>query len=832
MQHPSTAPLNYNCYNKNMVTKQLLTLIICLYTSFTAFNLQAQQVLRGRIIEAGSGQSIPFVHIVIQTAQPFGGVSNIDGDYRIASPSGIPSNTPVRLTCIGYEAYVLPFGEFAQASTLSLKPRSAQIAEVVVTAKEDPGYGIIRKAAEQRKENSPESLPGFRLKTYNKAGLDVERRADVQAELDSTGFANARFFMLESTTEMVYKSPGRWNETVTATQMTGVKNPGISIISNSFQPFSTYTDHLNLMETDFLNPVSPGSHNRYVFQLTDSVEVEGEKVYVVSFQPRAKVVGHLLKGAVSISSSDYAIVNFRASNSSQFNLLDFEIRQNYSKVGGKWFPKESKTRYTVGIADPEMDAEPLPMMLYSTTYLSAIELDYLPTSRDFNVAEVSIAKGAGSIDRDTWASIRPLALDSVESNTYAVFDTLPKNVLNGLNWFMSQSTSLAAGRLKFGKMDVMLKDVLRVNRYEGLRLGLGLSTNSDLINWVSLEGYFAYGFRDQRSKYGAATVFHISRKRAFDLALRYRNDVDEPGRGLLGRDFSFQQQAFAIRGFFTEVMNPIEKYSVEASIRPVRGIKLDLGFSREQRSIAANKVLGEEVFPRFDIVHTQWQAALQWVPGESLIQVGNSLIPKAFNYPRMRLAVAGGLPDVLDGSQDFTKLELDFSHQLRLRRAGELKLFGGAGHVWGNGVAYPYLNFGRGINGFDGIGLEAYGYFQTMQLYDFLMDSYAYGGLVHNFGTIFGIEGKWSKPELKVAYTAGIGDLSNGNTNGAPFDYRQMNKAYLEGGLVIDHLFRYKTRNASTYTSFGFGAFVNHGHYASPNFGDNLAFVFSVKNSL
>ncbi len=807
-------------------------LLLAGWFAFICSPLQAQSSLEGKVIDAVTGKSIPFVHLVISTNPVTGGVSNIDGVYRIAVPADIASSTSVRLSCIGYEARTLPYGEMHSARSVALTPRAADLGEVIVKATEDPGYEIIRRAAANRRMNNPESLDGFKLTTYNKAGLDVERREYVQESLDSTGFANARFFMLESSTDVVYKKPGKWNETVQATRVSGIKNPTLSIISNSFQPFSTYTDHVNLLETDFLNPISPGSDARYVFELTDSAMVEGQKVYIVSFQPRAKVTGNYLKGSVTLSSEEYAIVNLRAANSNRFNLMDFEIRQNYSKVAGKWFPKESKTLYIIYLDDPAEKDAPLPMMLYSTTYLKNIDIGYKPESKDFNVAQVTVSKGAGQMAPEYWDEIRPFDLDTAEMNTYAVFDTLPAGFINSLNWFMDQSASLAAGRLTFGKIDVLLNDVMRFNRYEGFRLGAGLSTNQNFIKWVSFEGYFAYGFRDQRSKYGGGTVFHISRKHDMNLAFRYRNDVSEPGRGAFDRDYNFMRTGFSLRNFFTETMNPVEQYRADFSMRPARGIKTELGFMREDRLIASQQVLGDAAFPNSRIILTQWRAALQWVPGESLMQIGNVMIPTAASYPRFRLSVSGALPDLLDGEQDFVRSDFEFSHQMRLRRAGELQIFAGAGRLWGSDVAFPYLNFGRGSNGFDGLfGLETPGFFQTMLLYDFLMDEYAYGGLRHNFGTVFGIEGRFSKPTLKVAYAAGIGNLSSGNAQELPIAYRQMNKPYLEAGIVIDDIFRYRTNGGATYNGFGIGTFMLHGHYAEPRFEDNLILVLSFTNS-
>lgn len=792
----------------------------------------AQQTLEGIVVDSKSRGPIPFVHISAVGAARFGGVSNIDGRYRFGAPDNTPADTPVTLSCIGYEATTLPFGELKATRKVMLTPKAAELREVVVKAKEDPGYEIIRKAVANRRKNDPESLPGFKVRTYNKAGLDTERTPEIQAELDSTGFKNARFFLMESSTELIYKKPGKWNEVVTANKMSGIRAPSLAIISNSFQPFATYSDHINLMENDFLNPISPGSANKYVFELVDSVFVDNEKAYIVRFQPRSSVTGHLLTGSVTVDSEDYAIVNFRGGNTTSLSLIDFEIMQNYARQGEKWFPKESKAQYTMYVESENTEDPDAPLLLYSTTYISDIDIDYEATKKDFNIAKITLADGAAAIGDEQWATLRPIDVDSTDLNTYAVWDTLPAGPVNAMNWVMDQSASIAAGRLTFGKIDLLLNRIVRVNRYEEFRLGAGISTNRNFIKWMSIEGWFGYGFGDSRMKYGGGTVFHLSRRHAFDFALRYRNDVDEPGREVFGRDYSHTAQGFALRNFFTTVMNPVEVFTAEMTVRPFRSFKFDAGFDREERLIFPGSVFDAPEMQGYSIVNTSWRAELQWVPGESLMQIGNQMIPTSFDYPRFRFRAEGGLPDVLDGSQKYYRTDFEFSHAMRLRRAGALQLHGGIGKIWGTNVAFPYLNFGRGIKNEEFLGLEAPGFFQTMGLYDFLTDEYAYAGMSHNFGTIFGIDGKWSKPKLKLSYNAGIGNLRASNEQRAPVPYRTMQKPYLEAGLVIEEIIRFKlSKNSANFTALGFGAFMLHGHYAAPRAEDNLAFVISIANT-
>jgi hypothetical protein len=145
-------------------------------------------------------------------------------------------------------------------------------------------------------------------------------------------------------------------------------------------------------------------------------------------------------------------------------------------------------------------------------------------------------------------------------------------------------------------------------------------------------------------------------------------------------------------------------------------------------------------------------------------------------------------------------------------------------------VPESYLIYGRGVLGESDFGLLATGYFQTMGLYQFINDEFVQLGLTHNFGSVFGLKKSFSKPELKLAYQAAIGNLSTNNKNELRSSAIQMDRPYLEAGLIIDNILRLK--NSFYYSGFGIGAFYRHGHYGVADEMENLSFILSFAISL
>lgn len=800
--------------------------ILILWMAFSsAQNVSAQTSISGRIASQDSKESIPFVHVLPANKLIVPAISNIEGYYTLHLSSGINATDSVRFSCIGYTPYTTVISNLALNPDIKMERASANLGEVVITAGEDPGYAIIRKVIANRDLNNPESLNHFKFSAYNKANIDIDRIDSIQVYLRGTGFEKAHFMMLESATEVVYKKPGKWNEKVLAGKMSGIKIPSVSLVSNSFQPFTCYSNYLTIAGFEYLNPISPNSAARYKFALRDSAEVEGEKVYIISFAPRKNAAEELMEGTLSISAKDYALVNFLGKNTGEYALMYFEIRQAYAKIDSTWFPSESNTTYN--FSDKDVGAT---IIASSSTFIKDANLQYIPKKGDFGIADIQTSALRKPVPDSIWITIRDKPLSIEEANTYAVYDTLPTKILNTMNWFMNQSEALAQGRLNFGKVDFLLNHLAGFNQYEGFRLGAGLATSQKLIQWMGAEGYAAYGFKDQTWKYGGGLRFYIQPERELALGLLYRSDVSEPGRLRFSRDIGYLQGGETIRNLFIRRMNTIEQYEAALTYRPARGLKLKTLFTREDRSLTNTDYYIDNAQRDTNIISSAIGLELRFVPGESLMQTGRAFTAIKQSYPRIRLLINQALDGVLEGSTSFTQVEVEIEHEFKIRGVGTTRIFGNAGKVWGNDVPYPYLYFGRGGEGKSDVGILSTGYFQTMDLYEFLNDQYVQGGFIHNFGSIFGIKKSWSKPELKLAYMAALGGMNDSNAANIPFAYSKMTKPYLESGLMIDNILRMSS--TLYYSGYGVGVFYRHGAYEMSKFGDNLSFIVSFAISL
>jgi TonB-linked SusC/RagA family outer membrane protein len=113
------------------IYKKLLFLFLLL--PFCAFS---QNVVKGTVLDSGSGQSITGVNINIQGA-PNGVSSDFDGKFQI---SNVKAGDKIVFSFIGYKNEIVTFNN-QKSLTVSLTPEANQLVEVKIQV----GYGTVKK---------------------------------------------------------------------------------------------------------------------------------------------------------------------------------------------------------------------------------------------------------------------------------------------------------------------------------------------------------------------------------------------------------------------------------------------------------------------------------------------------------------------------------------------------------------------------------------------------------------------------------------------------------------------------------------------------------------
>ncbi|HRI80604.1 MAG TPA: DUF5686 family protein, partial [Cyclobacteriaceae bacterium] len=711
-----------------------------------------------------------------------------------------------------------------------------------------------RKAIRQKPANDPERLPSFSYNAYNKLFMTMEGYADSVATplMDSLAappkdsveaaalkkkqdarkrlkyFAERNhLFVTESYTERKFTAPNFTKETVLANKMTGVKDPFFAFLATDFQPFSFYKDFISLFGKNYLNPASEGTFDRYDFTLIDTVYHATDSVFIITFEPLPGKQFEALKGQLYISSDGFAIEHVIAEPADDGALIAARIQQKYAKVEGKWFPIQLNTElrfkeYKIGLYN---------LIYVSRSYLTNIRIGEAISKKNFGILNVEFDPDANQQNENYWNLHRTDSLGSKEKNTYHLYDSLgPK--LKSMNRMMNLSEGFILGRFKAGAFYIPLEHLIKFNKYEGVRVGMGLRTSESISKFFTFEVYGAYGFQDQALKYGGSLQFNLIPNKDVVFRFSYLQDIIEPGNSDFIKTFSlFNNQSF--RNWIASRMDSVQQLKVEFGFRPIRFSQMNIFLRHQTRNpayvysfITEKDLTGQQKQYVATEVGFQYRFAFK----ETFTQIGNGRIVTGTSFPQINLFVSRGISGFWDGHYDFTKMEIQVDQRWITRGLGKTIIQLNAGQVVGE-VPYSFLFNGKGSR-YDNTVLDNFlvnNYFQTMGLYEFTSDQFGYLFLNHNFGRIAGAHNKYFRPEFAIVQNIGYGSLGNKHAHlGTTFN--TMEKGFYESGIVLDNIFRFKYVHLFYY-GIGVGAFYRYGSYALSEPIDNFALKINITAS-
>ncbi|MDX2249292.1 MAG: DUF5686 family protein [Bacteroidia bacterium] len=780
--------------------------------------LYAQTEISGRVVDSLTQEPLSFANILYDIELKRGVTSDIQGNFWIRTDAEV---SRLRISYLGYKTRIVepvPPGEFV----ISLSPASLQLEEVVIYGDKNPTEKLIRKVIENKKINNPERLPSFTYRSYNKINYDLfvfgempddSSRIRLEKMADKTGL-----LIMESVTERRFIFPDKDEEVVTATKVSGFKNPLFASLATDVQPFSFYQEIIPILDRSFVNPIAEGSLSRYEYIIQDTLYEGEDTVYIVAFSPQKGKNFDALTGVLYINTHKFALQNVIA-RPAEPGLMDVVIEQMYSRMEGEyWFPVQLNFELIIR----NYPQKNVGMKARGQGFLHDIKINPELDKKSFGLDNVRMDKNAGKKDSTFWGIQRIDSLTAREIRTYAFMDSVGEKV--NFDGIMNQVEKLSRGRLGWKFLEVDVNKLFVFNEFEGNRPGLGLYTGKSLSPWFSLGGYFGYGFRDKAWKYGGNLTLFLYRKRDVELSAAAWHDVIEPGQSLLNLQGGLTQP----RSFMATRMDLTDGKQAELSFRGFRYSKITLGGTLYSRSPGYNYT-----FVRND--GTEWGGTyyssemllrFRYAWREKIVETFGQRLSLTSKYPVVSAVVVKGWENIAGGELPYLKAETEISHTFETKRFGNTQIQLRAGMTRGE-VPAPFLFHGSGSKS-RSVWIYVENYFQTMNLYEFLSDRYAELFIRQDFGTLL-FQTPQFKPQISLVQGIGYGWLPNPERHQG-FEFKTMEKGYYESGLLINQIIRLNYVNIA-YMGLGGGIFYRYGVYQLPDVKQNLAFKVSVSFS-
>lgn len=738
-----------------MKLRILLSLTILL--SFIG-SIHAQTVIEGKVTDAESGDPIPFANVVIKGTS-VGSPTDFDGFYRI---EGDAETDTIMVSFIGYEVKHKIYQKgVTQTINFQLAPEAKGLDDFVVFARkqENPAFAIMRSVIDNKGTNDKRTLDAYEYDSYNKIQIDVDNISQqlrdkkymqkITAVLDSIeviagedGKPVLPLFISESLSKFYYRDdPRLQKEEIERTRIKGVAIEDGSLISqiigSSFQEYNFYQNRMNIVDKEFASPIGDAWRLIYDYELQDSLYLGDEFVYLLEFKPKNDQELAFF-GKLWITKSDFAIRQIDATMqpTANLNFIDrIKIQQELERTEtGAWLP--IKSRILIDASEVTKKSAGFLAKFYSSNKNIKVTE---PKPTKFFERTIELAEDARYSDEDFWQANRHDKLSDTEVSVMAMIDSL--NNIRFVKTWTNILKTVARGYFEVGKLDLGPWPFLfGINDVEGPRIRLGGRTNENFSRKWQFNGYGAYGFTDEKFKYGLGANVILNREKWTTITASYRNDIDQFGVQLDPITASLDGSAFLALTQLGNLVRPFryERYEVD-------------GFRQFSRSFSAGLQLKKQNFnPLFDFRYrtdlsridspiasdfetTEATLVLKFARDETFLINDNSRFSLGtLRWPTFLLSYTRGFK-TLGGDFNYNRLNFGVSQRIKLGFWGVSRYQVNAGHIFED-VPYPLLT--------SHIGNEQFVYtdiaYNTMNFFEFSSQSFASLSWQHNFeGFVF-----------------------------------------------------------------------------------------------
>lgn len=786
-----------------------------------------EYTVSGKVVDAKTREPLAFVHLIVNDGKQ-GDVTDIDGKFSLFHSRPITSLT---ISYVGYNTLHYLVQGKTTGILIQLQPSWIELSEVEITPGENPAHRIINHAIDNRDLNDPSKLASFSYTSYDKMYFTIEN--DSLFLLDTTvmdkgsaelkSFLEERyFFLMETVSEKKFLFPDHRYDQVIASRISGFKDPIIVFMISQLQSTSFYDDIIRIADKNYINPVTKSSLRNYLFILQDTIyhPEPADTTFVIYYRPFLKSNFDGLEGLLYIHTHRWAIENVIAEPARKDRGISIRIQQKYERVDGEhWFPVQLNTDLVLTNVSASTDSASFPLTGIGKSYIRDIRINPELDRSEFSPAEIEVMPDAYARAEEYLYPYRIDTLSIKEINTYRYIDSIGKE--HHFDEMAKSFETVMNGRIPWGIIDFDLRKVLRYNDYEGFYFGLGIQTNEKLSRLFSVGGHLGYGFRDRHLKYGGNVSLMISRNAELSLALRYLNDVSEPG----GTHFFDDYEKFSYDHYRDPLlmrMDRLEAAEISAGIRSLSYLKTVVSFRNSYKEPGYEYYYGfqqGDVMPLSNAFRfTEASISFRYAYKEKFMKNVRTKVSLGTTWPVVWLTYTLGMEDVMGGEYAFNRIDLKIEESFFIKYLGETNLMLRAGYI---DTPLPYTNLYTGNGSYHAFTIYAPHSFATARLNEFLMDRYIAFYFSHNFGKLL-IRKKGFAPEVEITTNIGYGKLQHPGYH-HKITFTTMEKGFYESGLNMHRLV-----NVDGIIALGVGVHYRYGPYHLERELDNFAFKFTL----
>ena len=772
----------------------------------------------GTVIDAETGEPLPFSNVFIRgTLQ--GVVTDFDGTYSFEVPVTTDS---ISFNVMGYHDQSWPLADLRRReAVIEMLPQTYDIAEVTVSPDDAPRR-LIRQVIANKKRNDPTQYDRTSYEKYVRWEYSLNNISDkaqenfilrgtkdlMRMDADSNRYLPVYFCETISFNE-TQKKPRKLKSTIKADNVKGIdifKQYEIGGFSSALEiELSFYENVVKFLEIPFVSPIADNALSYYKFYITDSTYVgtDSTKVYNVKFRPKSEGDKAFI-GTMDIETKHYSIMRIDAAMPKYTNInfvKKFTVQSTYQMINDSLpFFGTNDIEFHVDYMPVNSDKQRLEVkcnMFNSHKDVTLNQPEPLELSAKALAYETVKEEGYNRLDSSYWNANRHFALSARDIEANNSIDSL--NNVGSIKAFnklvkLGMTGFYDIGRIELGPID----QVFNTNKVEGLHLGMGVRTSSEISeNWI-FTGIGGYGFKNSRPtiQVGVGYKFNSPYRRAVEVV--YYDRIIKIGENenilYLYENATTTSETNIIAAIFS--LEEIDELQYER--------KLKVQFDNEWITGISSRLTG--IF--------RWQFAPPYYPfsigGASLhsisqqeialdtrfsfkeqyIDDGMQRLYMSSDYPIFHITFAVGNSQAGSASELYTRLHTTLKHKVFIGQT-EFKYAVEAGMIFGT-EPYSFLEMPRGNKT---LGFFTYD-FNMMSYLEFANDKYVYVYADYFLnGRLFNKIPRMSRIGLRevIGFKAMLGSLSSKHASMLDFPDKLNTDsgAYLEVNAGVANILRF-----------------------------------------
>lgn len=826
-------------FGQVVMGKKIIFMLISMLIAWVANGQNT--IIKGIVTDSITGEGLPYVSIIFK-GTTLGTATDGDGNFNFSA------NTPVKTLQVSYLGYDTKEIKVITGKTNNLKiqlvPYGIALGEVIVkpkkdkySKKENPAVTFVKKVIESRESNDPRNHDYFQYDQYQKMIFAMndykpkERKDGKHGKFDflvdfidtlEVGKTILPVSEKEKVETIYYrKDPKSEKRVVKGTKSSGVdeifSRDGIQqLLDQVFREVNIFQNDIPLFLQRFVSPLSTMGPNYYKYYLLDTLELNGQKCVDLGFVPFNSetfgFTGHLYVTLDSTFFVQRAKLNVPKDINLNF-VHGMTIDQTFDRTddGTRIITKDDIT------VDFKLNEKTKGMYAQRLNIYSNQSFD-LPAPDNVKLfsesAPVITLKEAYRQPEDFWLSSRPQEAVKKNPNTVeklmAKFRSVPifyvteKVVSILVSGYIATNKDPLKSKFEFGPMNTLVSG----NAIEGARFRVGGTTTTAFNKHLFLDGYMAYGTRDEKLKYNALVEYSFNERKQYrkefplnSIRLEYLYDINQLGQQYMyaSKDNMFlalkrqkDTRATYLRqaelAYYHELYNGI---SYGATLRNRREYATEYAvFDR----IGADGT----IIPTKSYDMTQLELKFRYAKDEKFYQSRNLRYPITFDALIFNVDHVMSKKGFLGSTYDYMRTDIGAQKRFWFSAFGYVDLIAKAGKVWSK-VPYPLLVLPNANLSYT-IQPESY---TNMNAMEFISDEYASwdatyymnGNLLNRIPLIKKL--KWREVFTFRGMWGHLSDKNNPANGGEglylfPDGSYTFGKApYMEAGVGIENIFKF-----------------------------------------